>query len=95
MKNRSRILILILADLLLCAMCIGSFLAMALARDANGRLTDTGVRSLKYFTVDSNIICGIAALIEAVSLIPVCLGKRDGTAAWVRWFRLAGLPRSP
>ena len=90
MKNRPRILILILADLLLSAMCIGSFLAMALARDADGRLTDTGIRSLKYFTVDSNIICGIAALIEAVFLIPVCLGKRDAAAAWVRWFRLAG-----
>ena len=90
MKNRYRTLILILSDLLLCAMCIGSFLAMALARDAEGRLTDTGIRSLKYFTVDSNILCGIAALAEAVFLVPVFLGRRDGTPVWVRWLRLAG-----
>lgn len=82
MKNRSRTMLLILADLLLCAMCIGSFLGMALSRDADGQLSAAGLRSLKYFTVDSNIICGIAALIEAVALIPVCLGKREDTAVW-------------
>ncbi|MBR4501615.1 MAG: hypothetical protein IKP22_06945 [Clostridia bacterium] len=92
MKNRSRMMImmLLLTDLVLCAMCIGSFLAMALSRDADGRLSAAGLRSLKYFTVDSNIICGLAALFEAVSLVPVYLGKREDTAVWIRWFRLAG-----
>ncbi len=71
-------------------MCIGSFLSMALSRDADGRLTAAGFRSLRYFTVDSNIICGIAAFIEAVSLIRVCLGKQEDAAGWIRWFRLAG-----
>ena len=90
MKKRTVDLLLILTDLLLCAMCIGSFLSMALARDAEGRLTDTGLRSLKYFTVDSNIICGIAALFEAVSMVPVFLGKRGDAGVWTKWFRLAG-----
>ena len=90
MKNRTRILALIVTDFLLCAMCIGSFLAMALSRDADGRLSAAGLRSLRYFTVDSNILCGIAAFIEALFLVPVFLGKRGDTAGWVRWFRLAG-----
>ncbi len=90
MKERTRNLLLILTDLLLCVMCIGSFLAMALARDADGRLTDTGLKSLKYFTVDSNILCGLAALTEAVSVAGVCFGRQKDVSGAVKWLRLAG-----
>ncbi len=33
-------------------------------RSAAGTLSDTGVRSLRYFTVLSNLLCGVAALIH-------------------------------
>ena len=40
----------------------GAWLLMI--RSAAGTLSDTGVRSLRYFTVLSNFLCGIAALIH-------------------------------
>ena len=35
---------------------------------AGGSLSSTGLRSLRYFTVLSNLLCGIAALIHLLAL---------------------------
>lgn len=45
---------------------------------AAGTLSDTGVRSLRYFTVLSNFLCAIAALIHVIAL-----GVKKTAPAWV------------
>ncbi len=44
---------------------------------AEGSLSSTGLRSLRYFTVLSNLLCGIAALIHLIALL------RRSVAPWV------------
>ncbi len=44
---------------------------------AGGSLSSTGLRSLRYFTVLSNLLCGIAALIHLLAL------TRGPAPAWV------------
>ena len=45
---------------------------------ANGTLSSTGLRSLRYFTVLSNLLCGLAALVHLVAL-----ASRRAAPGWV------------
>ncbi len=89
MKRHRREWALILSDLILAVMTLGSFLSMSLGRTDDGRLIASGFRSLRYFTVDSNIICGIAALCEASAAAVSIVGGRT-PGRFVRILRLAG-----
>ena len=61
----------------------GAWLLMI--RSAAGTLSDTGVRSLRYFTVLSNFLCGIAALIHFFFL-----AFRKSAPRWARRLSYAG-----
>ncbi len=58
---------------------------LLMIRSAAGTLSDTGVRSLRYFTVLSNFLCGIAALIHFVFL-----ALRKTAPSWVLRLSYAG-----
>ena len=51
----------VILNILIIICSIGAWLVMVFAR--GGMLTDTGLRSLKYFTVLSNIFEGIASIV--------------------------------
>jgi len=51
-------------------------------------LTATRLGALKYFTVDSNILVGIAALLMAVSQYCVLKGKKEKVEPWLYTFKL-------
>ena len=61
----------------------GAWLLMI--RSAAGTLSDTGVRSLRYFTVLSNFLCAIAALIHFGFL-----AVRKSAPRWVLRLSYAG-----
>lgn len=54
-----------------------SFAWVEMITRAGGSLSSTGLRSLRYFTVLSNLLCGIAALIHLLALL------RGSVPAWV------------
>ena len=56
----------ILAKVLLVLMVIWAWRVMLVT--AEGTLSSTGLRSLRYFTVLSNLLCGLAALIHLIAM---------------------------
>ena len=62
---------------------------MALHRDDSGKLSAEGLRSLKYFTVLSNLLEGAAALVYAVCVARVLLGAAEGIPRWVQALKYA------
>ena len=77
MKNRRFYAVCsFLADLLIFVMAlyaVGTSIQAHAAREFNG----TGYYTFRYFTTDSNILCGIMALIAAAFTLPVILNKSD------------------
>lgn len=65
------------ANLVMGVLVLVTWLRMTLQLDDSGRLSAPGLRSLKYFTVLSNLLLGISALIYAVYLILLLVGKRQ------------------
>lgn len=61
-----------------------SFAWVEMLTRAGGSLSSTGLRSLRYFTVLSNLLCGLAALIHLLALL------RGSVPAWVRRLSFAG-----
>ena len=55
----------ILAKLLLVLMVAWAWRVMLVS--AEGSLSSTGLRSLRYFTVLSNLLCGLAALVHLIA----------------------------
>ena len=56
-------------NLAIAAVTLFAWLKMALRIDENGVLSAPGLHSLKYFTVLSNLLQGVASLIYAVALL--------------------------
>ena len=81
-----RIKIAIPLNLLLAALVLWSWLTMFTGYDTGTMLTAARLRSLKYFTLDSNLLAAATALIAAYYEL-----FRGGTLpVWVRSLKLAG-----
>lgn len=63
--------------------CVGTVL-MVTGFAEGASLTATGLRALRYFTVQSNLLVGLAALVYALFLVPVLRGKKDGVPVWAQ-----------
>ena len=74
--NISRILV----DSLIVIFVLASTLMMAFK--GQGTLASKGVEMFKYYTVDSNILMGIAALIKIYFDIEITLGKIQKVPLW-------------
>lgn len=59
--------------------------------DGTALLTAQGTGVFKYFTVDSNLLMGLSALVSAVYLFAVLLGKRETVPKWAEVFRLTAV----
>ncbi len=53
-------------------------------------LTDSGFRIFKFYTVDSNLLAGIASACMAVAQHNVMTKKQKEVPAWCFWLKLAG-----
>jgi len=51
-------------------------------------LTATKLGALKFFTVDSNILAGVASLLMAISQYRVLKGKKERVEPWLYTFKL-------
>ena len=77
MKNRRFFLLCsFLADLLIFVMAFYA-VGTAVRTLGGGEFNGTGLRTLRYFTTESNILCGIVSLLAAAFTLPVFLGKRE------------------
>lgn len=61
-------------NLLIFALVLAAWLMMTTRVDRHGALSSTGLRSLRYFTVLSNLLEGIASLVYAIGLIRLLRG---------------------
>ena len=71
-------------NLLIAAAVAISWCAMAFRFTDSGRLSARGLRSMKYFTVLSNLLTGVAAAVCAVCLV------RGQTPRWASLLKYAG-----
>ena len=55
-----------------------------------GTLASTGLRMLRYFTVDSNLLAGIASLLFAVYEILLLTGQMEAIPLWLYVLKLSG-----
>ena len=67
-----------------------SWLMMAGGRDSGVILTDRSIRSLRYFTVDSNLFMGFAALVYLLFHVRLLTGKIQRVPVWVQTLKLTG-----
>ena len=79
---------LIAALLIFLMVVLGSYL-MVTGFAQGATLTDRGLRSLRYFTVQSNLLVGLSSLLYAVALIPVLRGRANGVPAALQILQLA------
>lgn len=79
------------ANLLLLAMvCAGTVLMFTGAKE-EASLAAVGLRALRYFTVQSNLLAGLAGLLYALALLPVLRGKTGSLAPWVQTLKLVAV----
>ncbi|MBQ6477819.1 MAG: hypothetical protein IJI44_00470 [Erysipelotrichaceae bacterium] len=57
---------------------------------SGGVLSGSGIRVLKYFTIDSNIFLGVAAFIAAVNQYLILKGKMEKVPSYVYLLKLSG-----
>lgn len=90
MKNRRFYAVCsFLANLLIFVMAIyavGISVRMHAAREFNG----SGIATFRYFTTDSNVLCGVLSLIAAAFTLPVLLNKRDSVPKAVLVLKYVG-----
>ena len=67
----------LIVNFLIFILVLAAWLMMTLRVDRHGALSSTGLRSLRYFTVLSNLMAGIASLVYAIGLIRLL---RNGTS---------------
>lgn len=90
MKNR-RFLVLcsFLADLLIFVMAFYA-VGMTWRRQTGGEFNGSGLVTFRYFTTDSNILCGLVSLLAAAFTLPVFLSKRERVPDFVLLLKYAG-----
>ena len=76
-------------NLVLCALCFGSWLRMALGYDAAGALVSVQLGSLRYFTILSNLLCGLSAILAAVTEFRSLSGRGEALPHWCASLKLS------
>jgi len=93
MKANTKRVVALSLDLAIFAMMTASVVLMVMGVQFMGQdlaLTTTKVEVLKFFTVDSNILMGLIALLYAVYLILLLCGKITALPAWLHVLKLVG-----
>ena len=90
MKSR-RFLILcsFLADLLIFVMAFYA-VGMSWRYHASGEFNGSGLTTFRYFTTDSNILCGLVSLLAAGFTLPVLFEKREQVPKFALLLKYAG-----
>ena len=87
MKTRQKISLIL--DILIALLFLIAWLRMILAWGDNGTISASGFRNLKYFTVLSNLLMGVASALNVVYTIRK-IRKNIDVPTWITRLRLAG-----
>lgn len=87
MKTRQKISLVL--DILISVVFLYAWLKMIFAWGDNGTISASGLRNLKYFTVLSNLLMGVASALSVVYTIRK-LRQNTDIPSWLTRLRLAG-----
>ena len=90
MQNKKRICAALALHVLIVLLVIVAWVMMATATAEEGMLEGSGLTNLRFYTVQSNLLAGLASLVYALALIPVLRGKTERVAPWVQTLALVG-----
>ena len=87
--KKTRVGLVLSVNLLIFGLVVYAWCVM-MFRMGDGTLSGTGLNSLRYYTVLSNLLEGLAALITVVFMVLILTGKASGLPRWVTLLRYAG-----
>ncbi len=90
MKAKTRaVLALVVKILIFCLVCFATWQMMT-GMMPGSTFADKGLRALRYFTVQSNLLMGLAALLYGIGLIRLLSGKTKTIPKWSQTLLLMG-----
>lgn len=89
MRKNTKLKAALAANLLTAALVAAGWIWMALTKPEPGTLEGDGITNLRFYTVLSNLLAGLVALVYAAALLRVLRGKAENVAPWVQTLALA------
>ena len=86
--SRAKVMVSLVLNAALAVMVACAVAYMAV--NGGETFSQKGIHALRFFTVDSNVLAGVAALVCAVCQVRVVCGRAQRVPRWVQVLKLAG-----
>ena len=87
-KTKIRRIVSVVCNLAAAALTVYAWCLMSRNAARSGNFSIAGIRSLRYFTVESNVLNGIVSIFYAVSVLRVLRGRQREISPLLQRFRL-------